>query len=77
MLHAICTRLRLAHLSVRVGDSSRRCEEIVKKSRIAPLNVIVIIVIVMLLIQVNKQTATVEFIVNTVHSVLQNSCVVN
>ena len=31
MLHVICTRLRPGHLSVRVGDSSRRCEEIVKK----------------------------------------------
>ena len=28
---------------MRVGDSSRRCEEIVKKSRIAPLNAIIII----------------------------------
>ena len=45
MLHVICTRLRLGHLSVRVGDSSRRCEEIVKKSRIAPLNAIIIIII--------------------------------
>ena len=43
MLHVICTRLRLGHLRVRVGDSSRRCEEIVKKSRIAPLNAIIII----------------------------------
>ena len=31
------------HLSVHVGDSSRRCEEIVKKTRIAPLNAIIII----------------------------------
>ena len=31
MLHVICTRLRLGYLSVRVGDSSRCCEEIVKK----------------------------------------------
>ena len=30
MLHVICTRLRLDHLSVRVGDGSWRCEEIVK-----------------------------------------------
>ena len=30
MLHVICTRLRPSHLSVRVGDSSRRSEEIVK-----------------------------------------------
>ena len=32
MLHVICTRLRPGHLSVRVGDSLRRCEEIVKIS---------------------------------------------
>ena len=31
MLHVICTRLRPGHLSVLVGDSSRLCEEIVKK----------------------------------------------
>ena len=30
VLHVICTRLRLGHLSVRVGDSSRCSEEIVK-----------------------------------------------
>ena len=29
-----------------VGDSSRRCEEIVKKPRIAPLNAIIIIIII-------------------------------
>ena len=46
MLHVICTRLRPGHLSVRVGDSSRRCEEIVKKSRIAPLNANIIIIII-------------------------------
>ena len=40
----ICTRLRPGHLSVRVGDSSRRSEEIVKKSRIVPLNAIIIII---------------------------------
>ena len=45
MLHVICILLRLGHLSVRVGDSSRRCEEIVKKSRIAPLNAIITIII--------------------------------
>ena len=39
----ICARLRPGHLSVRVGDSSRRCEEIVK-TRIAPLNAIIIII---------------------------------
>ena len=30
MLLVICTQLRLGHLSIRVGDSSRRSEEIVK-----------------------------------------------
>ena len=34
-MHVICTRLRPGHLSVRVGDSSRRCEEIVKISNSA------------------------------------------
>ena len=31
------------HLSMRVGDGSRRSEEIIKKSVIAPLNAIIII----------------------------------
>ena len=44
-LHAICTRLRQGHLSVRLGDSSRRSEE-TESSRIAPLNAIIIIVVV-------------------------------
>ena len=30
MLHVLCTRLRPGHLSVHVGDSLRRSEEIVK-----------------------------------------------
>ena len=46
MLHLICTRLRPGHFSVRVGDGSRGSEEIVKKSRIAPVNAIIIIVII-------------------------------
>ena len=33
------------HLSVRVGDGSRRSEETVKKSRIAPFSAIIIIII--------------------------------
>ena len=41
----VCTRLRPGHLSVPVGDSSRRCEEFVKKSRIAPLNEIIILLL--------------------------------
>ena len=47
MLHVICTRLHPGHLGVRVGDSSWRCEEIVKKSQIAPLNAIIIIIIML------------------------------
>ena len=43
VLHVTCTWLRPGHLSVRVGDGSRRSEEIVEKSGIAPLNVIIII----------------------------------
>ena len=35
MLHVICTRLSLGHFSVSVGDSSRRCEEIVRISNCA------------------------------------------
>ena len=35
MLHVICTPLWPGHLSVRVGDSSRRSEEIVKFSNCA------------------------------------------
>ena len=31
MFHVICTRLRLGHVSVRVGDGSRRSEKIVNK----------------------------------------------
>ena len=52
VLHVICTRLRLGQLSVRVGDGSRRSEEIVKKKkkkkkiRIAPFNEIIIIIAV-------------------------------
>ena len=42
MLHVMSTRLRPGHLSVRVGDGSRRSEETVKKSRIAPLSAIII-----------------------------------
>ena len=42
----ICTRLHPGHLSVRVGDGSRRSEEIVKKYQIAPLNAIIIIIII-------------------------------
>ena len=37
---------RPSHLSIHVGDGWRRSEEIVKKSRIAPLNAIIIIMII-------------------------------
>ena len=47
MLHVICTRLSPDHLSVRVGDGSRRSEEIVEKSRIANLYAIIIILLQM------------------------------
>ena len=50
MLRVICTQFRLCHLSVHVGYGSRRCEEIVKKSQIAPLNVIIVIIIVVVVI---------------------------
>ena len=47
VLHSIRTRLRACHLRVRVGDSSRRSEDIVKKkSRIAPFTAIIIITVV-------------------------------
>ena len=54
MLHVICTRLQPGRLSVRVGDGSRRSEEIVikKKSRIAPFNAIIIVVIVIIIVVV-------------------------
>ena len=38
------------HLSVRVGDSLQRCEEIVENLEIAPLNVIIIIIIIIVII---------------------------
>ena len=38
VLHVICTR---------VGDGSRRSEEIVKKSRFAPWNAMIMIIIIM------------------------------
>ena len=38
------------HLSVRVGDSSRCCEEIVENLEIAPLNAIIIIIIIIIIV---------------------------
>ena len=58
MLHVICTRLRPGHLSARVRDSSWRSEEIVKKSRIAPLNVVIIIIIIIIVIIIIKTQNT-------------------
>ena len=47
MLHVICTRLRPGHLSVCVGDSSRRSEGNIKKNpRIASVSAIIVIVTV-------------------------------
>ena len=46
MLHVICTRLRPGQLSVRVGDGSRRSEELVKRNRFAPSSAIIIIIII-------------------------------
>ena len=59
VLHVICTRLRPGHLSVRVGDSWRHCEEIVKKkkSRIAPLNAIIIIIIIIMIFSMHTDIA--------------------
>ena len=45
-MRVICTRLPLGRLSVRAGESSRRSEEIVETTRLAPLNVIIIIIAV-------------------------------
>ena len=50
----IFTRLCHCHLSVRVGDSSQHSKEIVK-SRTAPLNAIIIIIII-----INDRKATKE-----------------
>ena len=45
MLHVIYTRFLPGHLSVRVGDGSRRSEEIVNNLELfAPLNEIIIII---------------------------------
>ena len=46
IMHVTCTPLRPGNLSVRVGDGSRRSEEIVKKSRFAPFNAIVVVVVI-------------------------------
>ena len=44
----ICTQLRPGHWLV--GDSSQRSEEIVKKSRTAPLNAIITVTIIIIII---------------------------
>ena len=56
----ICTQLYLGNLSVRVGDGSRHSEEIVKRSRIVPLNVIIIIIIIIVQSIQSWSTATEE-----------------
>ena len=45
-----CTWLRQGHLSAPIGDDPRRSEAIVKKSWIAPLNVIIIIITIIIII---------------------------
>ena len=66
MLHVIYTLLRSGHLSVGVGDSSWRSEEIVKRSRIAPLNLIVIMIIMIMMMIIStdlpsSETATIGY----------------
>ena len=58
MLHVICTRLRPGHLSVRVGDGSRRNEEIVTILDVVPLNAIVIIIIIIIIIIIDVADET-------------------
>ena len=40
---------------MRVGDSSRRCEEIVKKSRIAPFNATMMMMMMMMMMIINYE----------------------
>ena len=47
VLHVICTRLRSGHLSVRLRQFAALCGDC-KKSRIAPLNTIIIIIIIII-----------------------------
>ena len=50
MLHVIRTRMRLGHLSLRVGDSSRHSKEIVNKSGIAPFSATIITITIIIII---------------------------
>ena len=50
VVHMICTRLHLGHLSVHVGDSSQRSEEIVKKILKAPLKLMIMMILLLLLL---------------------------
>ena len=52
MLHVICTRLPSGHLSVRVGHSSRRSEEIIKtlESRLSMRLILFFILLLLLLL---------------------------
>ena len=44
MLHVVCTRLHPGHLTVRVGDNSRRSDGIAKKSRIVLFKAIMMMI---------------------------------
>ena len=53
MLHVICTQLRSGHLSVRVGDSSGRREEVVENLELRlsmPLIIVIVIIIIIIII---------------------------
>ena len=52
----ICTGLCTGLLSVYVGDGLRRSKEIVKKSRTAPMNAVIIVIIIifiLIIIEIN------------------------
>ena len=61
MLHLNCTRLRPGHLSVRVGDSSQRSD--CKKSRIAPWNAIIVVVVITIIINIIMKGKTVALLI--------------
>ena len=51
VLHVICTQLRLGHLKVRVGDSLRRSEEIVKNLELClSMQLLLLLLLLLLLI---------------------------
>ena len=49
VLHVICSRLCLGHLSVRVGEVRGAVRRLLKKSVIVPLNAIIIIIIIIVI----------------------------